>query len=425
MLRTGKTAILLTMVTLLLTIPGGPAVAKGGEREKTLDAICKLVRTEFHDPGFNGIDWNTECELARAGLTGLSVAAFNDRLRNLVAKLGTSHTGYLEPSDWRLAVLAQVFENSPQVDELAKLHGGMPVMRGSGYWTVQIDGREFVDVVLPGSPAEEAGLLPGDEVLSSGGSHFVAVWPDSRATAATSAKVRFRREKGGETRTIDVGIKENGGLNWLADATQKSVKVLEAGGRKIGYLRGWTMLSREGLGGPAAELGNALGSKIFEDIDAMVFDARGMVGGGGLDVLEKWLAPRVGVAVKTRNSGGWLMQAPVAASTPLVVVIDNHTRSSAEIFAYVTKNHGIAPLVGSQTAGAVTGGSLFSLPDGGALYLAVVEIKVEGQSLEGSGVSPTIAVNRPIPYSRGKDPQLDAAILEAVRRARDLSKADK
>ena len=44
------------------------------------------------------------------------------------------------------------------------------------------------------------------------------------------------------------------------------------------------------------------------------------------------------------------------------------------------------------------------------LYLAVSQVKADGKHLEGTGVQPDIRVERPIPYSNGADPVLDAAL---------------
>jgi len=60
-------------------------------------------------------------------------------------------------------------------------------------------------------------------------------------------------------------------------------------------------------------------------------------------------------------------------------------------------------------------GSVFPLANGALLYLAVGDVTVGGERLEGVGVKPDIAVERPIPYSAGADPQLGAA-LDALHR---------
>ena len=39
-----------------------------------------------------------------------------------------------------------------------------------------------------------------------------------------------------------------------------------------------------------------------------------------------------------------------------------------------------------------------------------MDVKIDGNRIEGVGVSPTIEVNATLEYSQGNDPQLDAAV---------------
>ncbi|MBM4093851.1 MAG: peptidase S41, partial [Planctomycetes bacterium] len=97
---------------------------------------------------------------------------------------------------------------------------------------------------------------------------------------------------------------------------------------------------------------------------------------------------------------------------PVALVINERSRSGKEAFAHGFKNLGIGPVVGCRTAGAVVSGSLRFLPDSTVLYLAVGDVEVDGARLEGVGVEPTRVVERPIPFSQGRDPQLEAALGE-------------
>ncbi|NKB95076.1 hypothetical protein HED48_04440 [Ochrobactrum intermedium] len=104
------------------------------------------------------------------------------------------------------------------------------------------------------------------------------------------------------------------------------------------------------------------------------------------------------------------------AGKPLIIIIDQHTRSAAEVMSYVAKRDKLALLVGSRTAGAVAGGSLFPLPDGGGLYVAVQALRTDGHVLEGQGVVPDVIVEGSLPYAGGADPQLDRALEEAEKK---------
>ena len=100
---------------------------------------------------------------------------------------------------------------------------------------------------------------------------------------------------------------------------------------------------------------------------------------------------------------------------PLVLLVDADTRSGKEVFAYALKKHARATLVGQKTAGAVLGGSPFPLPDGSLLYLAVRDIRVDDQRLEGVGVDVDVRATRTIPYAVGRDLQFDQAIETLTR----------
>jgi len=99
---------------------------------------------------------------------------------------------------------------------------------------------------------------------------------------------------------------------------------------------------------------------------------------------------------------------------PAVIVINGGSRSGKEIIAYAAKKHGIARLVGERTAGAVLPGSVFCLDNGALLYMAVAELMVDGEVLEGKGVEPDLVVPFDLRYAGGVDGQLDAALNAAA-----------
>jgi carboxyl-terminal processing protease len=99
------------------------------------------------------------------------------------------------------------------------------------------------------------------------------------------------------------------------------------------------------------------------------------------------------------------------------VLIDHHTRSTAELFVHAYQRERQGPLIGTRTAGAVSAASAYAMPGGNLLYLAVTGLEVDGDILEGTGVAPDIEVARPIPYSNGADPVLDAALDLLARKA--------
>jgi carboxyl-terminal processing protease len=77
-------------------------------------------------------------------------------------------------------------------------------------------------------------------------------------------------------------------------------------------------------------------------------------------------------------------------------------------------------LVGEKTGGEVLAGSVHPLIDGGLLYLAVADVWVDGERLEGRGVSPDVEVKDELRYANGADPQLARALQIAAEKVKPL-----
>src|SRR6266478_6512785 len=100
----------------------------------------------------------------------------------------------------------------------------------------------------------------------------------------------------------------------------------------------------------------------------------------------------------------------------IVILINEHTHSAAEMVASFAKQNRLATLVGTRTAGEVLGGANFKLPGGYVLRMPVAGWYTwQGECIEGSGVEPDVAVeNSPETLAAGVDSQLQKA-LEAVK----------
>ncbi len=96
----------------------------------------------------------------------------------------------------------------------------------------------------------------------------------------------------------------------------------------------------------------------------------------------------------------------------IVVLINEHTHSAAEMVASFAKQHHLATLVGTKTAGEVLGGANFKLPSGYALRMPVAGWYTwQGECIEGKGVEPDVAIeNTPESLASGVDTQLDKAM---------------
>ena len=94
----------------------------------------------------------------------------------------------------------------------------------------------------------------------------------------------------------------------------------------------------------------------------------------------------------------------------MALLVNSGSRSGKEVLAYGFKKNGYGQVIGERTAGALLAATAFMLSDGSLLMLAVEDVSIEGERLEGKGVTPTIEVPFDIRYAAGKDPQLEKAI---------------
>jgi carboxyl-terminal processing protease len=116
------------------------------------------------------------------------------------------------------------------------------------------------------------------------------------------------------------------------------------------------------------------------------------------------------------NRGGETATLNIKWRKPVAMVINGGTRSGKEILAYGFKKYGLGEVIGTPTAKAVLAATAFLISDGSLLLLAVDDVRVDGERLEGVGVTPTIEVPFDPAHAAGKDPQLDRAV-EVLSRA--------
>ena len=95
-----------------------------------------------------------------------------------------------------------------------------------------------------------------------------------------------------------------------------------------------------------------------------------------------------------------------------MILVDEASASSAEIFSHVLQQKGRAIVVGRTTAGAVIAARHYRLPDGGQLQLAIQDyVGLDGRRLEGAGVVPDVPVTvRLDDLRQGRDVDLAAAL---------------
>ena len=358
--------------------------------------IETLVRERFYD-STRGDRWAKENAGYAQGIA--DAEAFRRETGRRLAELKASHTAYYTPDDPGYRDLLSIFE--PVLHRSAEGESlGLAVAERDGGW--------FVVRVFSGGPAEAAGLVRGDRIVMADGSPFHPVRSlRGKAGKAVTLEVRSRRD--GPTRTISVTPRAiDPKKEWL-EAQTAGTRVLERQGRRIGYAPVWACAGVE----VEPALAEAIRGKLA-DADALVLDLRGGWGGCNPELVALF-DPAVPDLTRIDREGNRTVFRS-AWRKPLVVLIDGGSRSGKELVARAFQRSGRAVLVGERTAGAVLAGQPILLSDGSLLFLAVYDVLVDGERLEGVGVTPEVPATDDLPYAEGRDPQLERALDRAVER---------
>ncbi len=323
--------------------------------------------------------------------------------------LGDPYSGYLMPDQYGEALQdlsgefsgigAEVgMENTVNADDLAAC-------------TV-ITQTCAVVIVAPidGSPAEEAGLQPGDRILEVDGQTTVGETLSSlvylvRGEEGTDVTLTIERD--GET--FDVTITRG-----VIDLQEVSSELLDGG---VGYVRLSSFTDRS-----TDLVREAVQSLLDDGATSFVLDLRGNP--GGYIVAAQGVASQFvpeGELLFTVESDGsvqeWRAESGVAQSSdiPVVVLVDAGSASASEIVAAALQEAGRATVVGEPTFGKNTVQVWNDLPNGGGLRITTDRwFTPDHNSVAPDGVQPDVVVEGPTDPASSADPQLDRA-LELLR----------
>jgi carboxyl-terminal processing protease len=272
---------------------------------------------------------------------------------------------------------------------------------------VQMKNNKVVIVApLDGSPAQRAGLRPGDIILKvneedvSGLPLEQAV---NRILGPPGSTVKLAILNPDTGRTLDVTIVRERitlhSVDWLRlpGTSVADVRIAAFNKGVTKDLRKTLLdIRQEGLTGLVLDLRNNPGGLLDEAVaTASQFLTSGNV------LLEKNAMGKV-TPIRVASGG-------IAPVIPMVVLINGGTSSGAEIVAGALQDAHRAKLVGEKTFGTGTILESFPLSDGSALMLATIEwLTPAGRVIWHHGITPNVLV--PLP------PQISPLIPETERR---------
>jgi len=401
-------AIVLSVLCLAISIPAAsqrqPPPAPGERAEKNLallEEVWRIVDEHFFDPHFNGADWPAMLDrYTPAARQAESDAELAVAINEMLAELDTSHTTYFTKRDPAYYQLLDVFSHSRGDAEVRKIFpDGEVRYADTGIIGEEIEGKVFIKCIIDGMPADRAGLRVGDEILSVDGRPYKPRASARRKQGPTLTFQIQRTPDPASRQEIELDREVVRPTEMFLRAMNESVAVHEQEGVKIGYLHIWSWAGEH----YQRRLIELLGREPLKSADALVLDIRDGWGGARTWYLNVFNRNLPVMTMLPRGEEPYELD--MHWRKPVVLLINEGSRSGKEIIAYGFKAYGIGPVVGTPTAGAVTGGRGFVLSDGSLLYLAVTDVLVDGRRLEGVGVEPDILIPFDLPYAAGADIQ--------------------
>lgn len=377
--------------------------------EAIFEEVWQTVKENFYDPSFKGLDWQGKREEYKTKIANTKTIKERGVVINqLLSELKASHTRYYTPEETEYYQLAGIFWQWIQPELKPFLGEGKLEYRGIGIYTRQVEGKTFIRAVLDGSPGAKAGLKVGHEIISVDGKPFEAI--DSFQTPEEVKLLVQTTKDLKDRKTIKVKPEKLKPETMFLDAMKASTEVINKGGKKIAYIHVWSYAGEKYQDLLEQQLLDPL-----KDADALIWDLRDGWGGAIPTYLNIFTAPVPRVTMI--DGKGERRDTDYQWKKPVVLLINEGSRSGKEMLAYAFRKYQVGKIVGSKTQGAVLGGRAYVMKDGTLLYLAVVDVIFDGVRLEGKGIEPDVEVNLPLEYSQGVDLQKEKALevaLEAI-----------
>lgn len=382
-------------------------------KQMFMDAY-RFERDYFYDPNMHGVDWG---EMRDHYLTLLADAVtrwdVNFVLGEFIAELNASHTyrggGDLEQGAQRsVGMLGVDWESANGGWRIKKIVRGGP-------WDTDVR-----------SPLDEPGVDARD------GDYLVAVngmpvdtkrdpWASFQGLGGKTVVLSVNASPSltGARQAIVTCLSNETDLRFRAWIEERRAQVDKASNGRVGYIY---------VQSTGVDAQNELMRQFIAqwDKDGLVIDERFNSGGQIPDRFIELLNRPMLAFWAVRDGASWQWP-PVAHRGPQAMLINGWSGSGGDAFPFYFREAGLGPLIGTRTWGGLIGISgAPPLVDGGAVTVPTFRMyDPKGQWFaEGHGVEPDIRVDEnPTELARGRDPQLQRAIDDVMKRVEQLPPA--
>ena len=271
--------------------------------------------------------------------------------------------------------------------------------QGIGAEINYLDGKFVIVSPFKHSPAEKAGIKPGDVIISvdqqkTEGLELYDVVSLIRGKVGTKVEVGIMRE--GNNQPIKFSVER---AEIPLETVHRSVKKLN--GKLIGYLQ-ITSFSEH----TAEDFVKELSSLEASPMDGLLIDVRGNPGGlltSVEEILRQFITdkkPYIQIEERNGKKNQYFSYTDERKPYPIAVLMNEGSASAAEIFAAAMNESEGYPLIGEKTFGKGTVQKPVDLGDGSTIKLTFYKwLTPNGTWIHKKGIKPTIGVSQKDYYS--------------------------
>lgn len=264
---------------------------------------------------------------------------------------------------------------------------------GLGMEVLMEEGILRVIAPIDGGPAQQAGIRPGDVIVSIDGAPVQALDQLEavrllRGAVGTRVRLQLRRA------TLDALLE--------VEIARDHIELVSVRGElyddRYAYIR--LSIFNDNTGREARALYERLAAEAPDGIGGIVLDLRSNPGGvldAAAEVADMFLDGGLIVRVAGRTPAARYERrathGDVAAGRPMVVLIDAGSASASEIVAGALQDHGRAVVMGEQSFGKGSVQSVLGVRPGQGIKLTTARYYTpSGRSIQAEGISPDITV---------------------------------
>ena len=244
-----------------------------------------------------------------------------------------------------------------------------------------------ISKVYEGTPAEEAGLRDGDQIVKvndtvSTSEELSDLVQKIRGEEGTTVHLKIYRASTKKTFEVDVERKN-------VELPSITSKMLDGG---IGYIQISEFQSKT-----EEQFKSALADLKKQGMKSLIVDVRSNPGGlitAAANILDQILPE--GTVVYTEDKYG--KREDYASDSkclkcPIAVLVNENSASASEIFAGAIKDYNYGTLIGTTTFGKGIVQNIMQLKDGSAIKLTVAKYYTpNGDNIHGTGITPDVEI---------------------------------